>query len=92
MLIELNISEKFMNKLQVILGTAVLSTALVGCANVDQINAKVDALETKVEALTSDVNTLKSQQAQLANDVAAAKAEANRANERLDNLATKYKK
>lgn len=81
-----------MNKLQVVLGTIVLSTALVGCANTDAINSKIDALSSKVDALSSDVASIKSSQAQLANDVQAAKADAARANERLDNLANKYKK
>lgn len=84
--------EKFMNKLQVVLGTIVLGAALVGCSNTDALNQKVDALTSKVDALAADVDSIKSTQSQLANDVAAAKADAARANERLDNLSNKYKK
>lgn len=77
-----------MNKFQVILGAAAVgATMLTGCATqgLDQLNAKVDAIATDVEAL-------KTQQSKLANDVAFVKSDAARANERLDNLARRYKK
>ena len=75
-----------MNKFQSILGVVVVgATVLVGCADTDAINAKLDSIQ-------ADVDALKAGQAQLANDVAAAKADAARANERLDNLARRYKK
>ena len=74
-----------MNKLQVVLGTVVLGASLVGCAN-------TDALSQKVDALSADVAAVKSNQNQLSNEVAAARADAARANERLDNMANRYKK
>lgn len=75
-----------MNKFAVILGAAALgATLLSGCANTDQLNAKVDAI-------AADVDALKTQQSKLANDVAFVKSDAARANERLDNLARRYKK
>lgn len=77
-----------MNKYQAILGAAALSaTVLAGCssASLDQLNAKVDAI-------AADVDALKAQQSKLANDVAFVKSDAARANERLDNLARRYKK
>lgn len=78
-----------MNKFQLILGAAAVgATLLTGCASqgsVDQLTARVDALATDVEAL-------KTQQSKLANDVAFVKSDAARANERLDNLARRYKK
>ena len=40
----------------------------------------------------ADVDALKTQQSKLANDVAFVKSDAARANERLDNLARRYKK
>ena len=58
---------------------------LVGCAN-------TSALESKLDAIAADVDALKAQQSKLANDVAFVKSDAARANERLDNLARRYKK
>ncbi|WP_026297739.1 LPP leucine zipper domain-containing protein [Succinimonas amylolytica] len=81
-----------MNKLQVVLGTVVLGASLVGCANTDALSQKVDALSQKVDALSADVAAVKSNQNQLSNEVAAARADAARANERLDNMANRYKK
>ncbi len=76
-----------MNKYQVLLGAAALGAAvLTGCAsNLDELNAKVDAI-------AADVDALKAQQSKLANDVAFVKSDAARANERLDNLARRYRK
>ena len=50
------------------------------------------ALEAKIDAIQADVDALKAQQSKLANDVAFVKSDAARANERLDNLARRYKK
>ena len=77
-----------MNKFTVVLGAAALgATLLAGCnsTSLDQLNAKVDAI-------AADVDALKTQQSKLANDVAFVKSYAARANERLDNLARRYKK
>lgn len=84
LLICLNGMEKKMNKFQTILAVVALgSSVLVGC------NAN---LEKKVDAIAADVDALKAQQSKLANDVAFVKSDAARANERLDNLARRYKK
>ncbi|MDD7022169.1 MAG: LPP leucine zipper domain-containing protein [Aeromonadales bacterium] len=75
-----------MNKFQAMLGVVALgATVLVGCAS-------NDGLEAKVDAIAADVDALKAQQSKLANDVAFVKSDAARANERLDNLARRYKK
>ncbi len=75
-----------MNKYQALLGAVALgATVLVGCADTNAINAKLDAL-------AADVDALKAQQSKLANDIAFVKSDAARANERLDNLARRYKK
>ena len=47
-----------MNKLQVVLGTAVLGAALVGCSNTDALSQKVDALAADVAAVKSNQNQL----------------------------------
>ena len=75
-----------MNKFQATLAVVALgSSVLVGCAN-------TSALESKIDAIAADVDALKAQQSKLANDVAFVKSDAARANERLDNLARRYKK
>ena len=75
-----------MNKFQATLAVVALgSSALVGCAS-------TSALESKLDAIAADVDALKAQQSKLANDVAFVKSDAARANERLDNLARRYKK
>ena len=77
-----------MKKFAVVFGAAALGASLLsGCqtAGLDQLNAKVDAI-------AADVDALKTQQSKLANDVAFVKSDAARANERLDNLARRYKK
>lgn len=85
--------ELFMNKYQVLLGTVALSaTLLAGCANTDQLSADVQGLTTKVDQLAGEVSALRSEQTKLATDVQEAKSEAIRANQRLDNMATHYKK
>ena len=74
-----------MNKFQATLAVVALgSSVLVGCANT--------GLEAKIDAIAADVDALKAQQSELANDVAFVKSDAARANERLDNLARRYKK
>ncbi|MGN0894277.1 MAG: LPP leucine zipper domain-containing protein [Succinivibrio sp.] len=75
-----------MNKFQATLAVVALgSSVLVGCAN-------TSSLEAKLDAIAADVDALKAQQSKLANDVAFVKSDAARANERLDNLARRYKK
>ena len=75
-----------MNKFQATLAVVALgsSVLVVGCANT--------GLEAKIDAIAADVDALKAQQSKLANDVAFVKSDAARANERLDNLARRYKK
>ena len=61
---------------------------LAGCssnAKIDQLSSDVQTLNAKVDQLSNDVNAMRS-------DVQAAKDDAARANQRLDNMATKYRK
>ncbi|EPE59048.1 major outer membrane lipoprotein [Salmonella enterica] len=75
------------NKL--ILGEVVLGSALLeGCssnAKIDQVSSDVQTLSAKVDQLSNDVKAMRS-------DVQAAKDDAARANQGLDNQATKYRK
>ena len=74
---------------KLVLGAVILgSTLLAGCssnAKIDQLSSDVQTLNAKVDQLSNDVNAMRS-------DVQAAKDDAARANQRLDNMATKYRK
>lgn len=76
-----------MKATKLVLGAVILgSTLLAGCssnAKIDQLSSDVQTLNAKVDQLSNDVNAMRS-------DVQAAKAA--RANQRLDNMATKYRK
>ncbi|MFP3036840.1 MAG: major outer membrane lipoprotein [Arsenophonus sp. ER-BJ3-MAG3] len=78
-----------MYRTKVVLGYIVLiSTLLSGCSNSDQINklsSNVETLNGKVDQLSNDIQTLRT-------DVEVSKDEADRANQRLDNQVSKYKK
>ncbi|HFT5033853.1 TPA: murein lipoprotein Lpp [Shigella flexneri] len=79
-----------MKATKLVLGAVILgSTLLAGCssnAKIDQlVNFSVQTLNAKVDQLSNDVNAMRS-------DVQAAKDDAARANQRLDNMATKYRK
>lgn len=78
-----------MKRTKLVLGAVVLgSTLLAGCANTaqfDKLSSDVQTLTAKVDQLSNDVNAVRS-------DVQAAKDDAARANQRLDNMATKYRK
>lgn len=78
-----------MNCTKLVLGAVIIgSTMLAGCANqgkTDQLSTEIQALGAKVDQVSSDVNSMRS-------DVQAAKDDAARANQRLDNMARGYKK
>ena len=78
-----------MKATKLVLGAVILgSTLLAGCssnAKIDQLSSDVQTLNAKVDQLSNDVNAMRS-------DVQAAKDDAARANQRLDNMATKYRK
>ncbi|OZI14007.1 murein lipoprotein [Sodalis-like symbiont of Philaenus spumarius] len=78
-----------MNSTKLVLGAVILgSTLLAGCssnAKIDQLSSDVQTLNTKVDQISNDVNALRF-------DVQAAKDDAARAHQRLDNQATSYRK
>ncbi len=61
------------------------ATPAASNAKIDQLSSDVQTLNAKVDQLSNDVNAMRS-------DVQAAKDDAARANQRLDNMATKYRK
>ena len=95
-----------MNKKLITLAGAVLALGLTGCANNDameqslaDLNTKVDSLSTQVETLSGEHSAMKAEvqksqtEAQAAKEMAAeAAAEAQKANERVDNVVSSYKK
>ncbi|WMQ73578.1 MAG: Major outer membrane lipoprotein Lpp 1 [Sodalis sp.] len=78
-----------MNRTKLVLGAVILgSTLLAGCsgnAKIDQLSSDVQTLNAKADQISNDVNALRS-------DVQVAKDDAVRANQRLDNQATSYRK
>lgn len=79
-----------MKRTKLVLGAVILGSALLaGCANnnaqIDKLSSDVQTLNAKVDQLSNDVNAMRS-------DIQAAKDDAARANQRLDNMATKYRK
>ncbi|MCL1078159.1 hypothetical protein D5R81_09565 [Parashewanella spongiae] len=88
-----------MNKKVLTIAGLALTALLGGCANTAALEESVANLGNKVDQLSAEVSSLKSEQGQLASTVRSAKsaamdakAEAKRANDRLDNMATRYKK
>ena len=74
-----------MKATKLVLGAVILgSTLLAGCSS----NAKIDQLSSDVQTLNAKVDQLNA----MRSDVQAAKDDAARANQRLDNMATKYRK
>ena len=76
-----------------------MTALLGGCANTTALEESVATLGNKVDQLSADVGSLKSEQSKLSADVKDAKAasmdaqaEAKRAHDRLDNVASRYKK
>ncbi|MFP1452097.1 major outer membrane lipoprotein [Escherichia coli] len=77
-----------MKATKLVLWRAILVPLAAGCssnAKIDQLSSDVQTLNAKVDQLSNDVNAMRS-------DVQAAKDDAARANQRLNNMATKYRK
>ncbi|MGL5048539.1 MAG: Lpp/OprI family alanine-zipper lipoprotein [Shewanella sp.] len=88
-----------MNKKVLMIAGLAMTALLGGCANTTALEESVATLGNKVDQLSADVGSLKSEQSKLSADVQDAKAasmdaqaEAKRANDRLDNVASRYKK
>ncbi len=75
-----------------LVGVVGLSALLGGCANTSELEASSQSLSNKIDQLATDVSAVRADQATISNNVAAAAADAARANQRLDNLATSYRK
>lgn len=94
------LNSKMLNK-NTLKNTLIISFALglTACANTDGLETKITTLSNQVNTLSSDVAELKSQQQKISEDATAAKIaaeqateEAQKANERIDNVVASYKK
>ena len=74
-----------------LVGVVGLSALLGGCANTSELETSVQNLSNKVDQLAQDVSAVRADRSKIAADVAEAK-QAMRANQRIDNMATSYKK
>ncbi|GIU47879.1 Lpp/OprI family alanine-zipper lipoprotein [Shewanella sp. 1_MG-2023] len=88
-----------MNKKVLMIAGVAMTALLGGCANTTALEESVANLGNKVDQLSAEVSSLKSDQSKLAADVKDTKAaamdaqaEASRANDRIDNMASSYKK
>ncbi|MCL1073850.1 Lpp/OprI family alanine-zipper lipoprotein [Shewanella dokdonensis] len=88
-----------MNKKVLMIAGVAMTALLGGCANTTALEESVANLGNKVDQLSAEVSAMKADQSKLSADVKDAKAaaldaqaEAKRANDRLDNVATRYKK
>jgi murein lipoprotein len=91
--------DSLMNKKVLLIAGVAMTTLIGGCANKTALEESVANLGNKVDQLSAEVGSLKSEQSKLSADVKGAKAasmdaqaEAKRANDRLDNMASSYKK
>ena len=79
-------------KKMLLVGVVGLSALLGGCANTSELETSVQNLSNKVDQLAQDVSAVRANQSKMAADIATANQEAARANQRIDNMATSYKK
>ena len=75
-----------------LVGVVGLSALLGGCANTSELETSVQNQSNKVDQLAQDVSAVRADQSKMAADIATANQEAARANQRIDNMATSYKK
>ena len=75
-----------------LVGVVGLSALLGGCANTSELETSVQNLSNKVDQQAQDVSAVRADQSKMAADIATANQEAARANQRIDNMATSYKK
>ncbi|MCL1092715.1 MULTISPECIES: Lpp/OprI family alanine-zipper lipoprotein [Shewanella] len=88
-----------MNKKVLLIAGVAMTALLGGCANTTALEESVANLGNKVDQLSAEVSSLKSDHGKMSADINDAKAaamdaqaEAKRANDRIDNVASSYKK
>ena len=68
------------------------AAALTGCANTEALEENIVTLTNKVDSLSSQIGEIKGQQETLSQQTADAKAAAESANERINNVVASFKK
>ena len=82
-----------MNKKLLITGAVASIILLAGCSNkTEMLQGSVNALSNQVGELSDKVDMLASEQSGMKADLQAVASETERANARIDNIATSYKK
>jgi murein lipoprotein len=81
-----------MNKKLLITGAVASIILLAGCSNNSEMKEDIANLTTNVSELTDKVDALADNQMDMKADLATVASEAERANSRIDNIATTYKK
>ncbi|WP_170308314.1 LPP leucine zipper domain-containing protein [Parashewanella tropica] len=69
-----------------------LTCLLSGCVSNAELQAHINTTNQKLDQLSSQVNDMKSQHEQMMNSIKRNKQAAERANDRLNNLARNYRK
>ncbi|MFT5653270.1 MAG: murein lipoprotein [Psychromonas sp.] len=81
-----------MNKKLLITGAVASIVLLAGCSNHDEMETSMANLTNQVSELSDKVDMIADDQASMKADLATVASEAERANSRIDNIATTYKK
>jgi len=81
-----------MNKKLLITGAVASIVLLAGCSNHDMLDENMENLTNQVSELSDKVDMIASDQASMKADLSTVASEAERANSRIDNIATSYKK
>lgn len=81
-----------MNKKLLITGAVASIILLAGCSNNTEMKENVASLTTNVAELSDKIDMLAEDQAAMKADLSTVASEAERANSRIDNIATSYKK
>jgi murein lipoprotein len=81
-----------MNKKLLITGAVASIVLLAGCSNHDAMEQSMSNLTNQVSELSDKVDMISDDQASMKADLATVASEAERANSRIDNIATSYKK
>ncbi|PKH04107.1 hypothetical protein CXF72_02870 [Psychromonas sp. MB-3u-54] len=81
-----------MNKKLLITGAVASIVLLAGCSSHDEMETSMSNLTNQVSELSDKVDMIADDQASMKSDLATVASEAERANSRIDNIATTYKK
>lgn len=81
-----------MNKKLLITGAVASIVLLAGCSNHDMLDENMANLTNQVSELSERVDMIEADHASMKSELSTVASEADRANSRIDNIATSYKK